>query len=179
MSLISSCFLVYKISFSSCGLFLILILFSEMFKIMDSLQREYLELVGQQSRNKELFFKDLDLVLSVDSDPVMRKAAEERIRQEVLGAGEMICHGDYLTNIRFETCKRLKQGSITAIERYDFMKLFRLGLFHLRMTKTIQVNNKTKVKSVQLGKTLSFVKFVVEWGGVEGSRHSRRPRFGM
>ena len=28
--------------------------------------------------------------------------------------------------------------------------------------------NKTKVLSVQLGKTLSFVKFVVEWGGVEG-----------
>ena len=27
-------------------------------------------------------------------------------------------------------------------------------------------NNKTKVLSVQLGKTLSFVKFVVEWGGV-------------
>ena len=26
--------------------------------------------------------------------------------------------------------------------------------------------NKTKVLSVQLGKTLSFVKFVVEWGGV-------------
>ena len=28
--------------------------------------------------------------------------------------------------------------------------------------------NKTKVSSVQLGKTLSFVKFVVECGGVEG-----------
>ena len=26
--------------------------------------------------------------------------------------------------------------------------------------------NKTKVLSVQLGKTLSFVKFVVEWGGM-------------
>ena len=25
--------------------------------------------------------------------------------------------------------------------------------------------NKTKVKSVQLGKTFSFVKFVGEWGG--------------
>ena len=30
------------------------------------------------------------------------------------------------------------------------------------------VKNKTKVLSVQLGKTLSFVKFVVEWGGVGG-----------
>ena len=106
---------------------------------MDSLQREFLELVGQQSDNKELFFKDLDHVLSVDGNPVLRKDAEQRIKEEVLQAGEMICHGDYLTNIRFETCKRLKQGSVTAIERYDFMKLFRLGMFHLRMTKTIQV----------------------------------------
>ena len=31
---------------------------------------------------------------------------------------------------------------------------------------TIATINKTKVKSVQLGKTLSFVKFVVEVGGV-------------
>ena len=29
------------------------------------------------------------------------------------------------------------------------------------------INNKTKVLSVELGKTLSFVNFVVEWGGVE------------
>ena len=28
--------------------------------------------------------------------------------------------------------------------------------------------NKTKVLSVQLGKTFFFVKFVVEWGGVGG-----------
>ena len=36
-------------------------------------------------------------------------------------------------------------------------------------TKNNSNNNKTKVKSVQLGKTLSFVKFAVEWDrGVEG-----------
>ena len=28
--------------------------------------------------------------------------------------------------------------------------------------------HKTKVSSVQVGKTLSFVKFVVQWGGVGG-----------
>ena len=32
--------------------------------------------------------------------------------------------------------------------------------------KVTLVTNKTKVKSVQLGKTLSFVKFIVESGGV-------------
>ena len=65
-----------------------------MFKIMDCLQREYLELVGQQSGNKEEFFRDLELVLSVDSDTSMRKEAKRRIDQEVLRIGEMICHGD-------------------------------------------------------------------------------------
>ena len=116
-----------------------------MFKIMDCLQREYLELVGQQSGNKEEFFRDLELVLSVDSDTSMRKEAKRRIDQEVLRIGEMICHGDYLTNIRFETCKRLKQGSVTAIERYDYMKIFRLGLFHLRMNKTIQAGIESEI----------------------------------
>ena len=31
------------------------------------------------------------------------------------------------------------------------------------LCKNLHENNKTKVLSVQLGKTLSFVKFVVEW----------------
>ena len=108
-----------------------------MFKIMDSLQHQYLVMVGQQSENSEEFFKDMELVLSVDCDSDLRKEAKRRIDKEVLKAGEMILHGDLLTNIRFETCKRLKQGSITPIERYDYMKIFRLGLFHLRMNKTI------------------------------------------
>ena len=40
--------------------------------------------------------------------------------------------------------------------------------------KISEAKNKTKVKSVQLGKTLSFVKFAVEWGGV-----GRRGGFGL
>ena len=38
--------------------------------------------------------------------------------------------------------------------------------FILRLSEWFMKKNKTKVLSVQLGKTLSFVKFVVEWGGV-------------
>ena len=37
---------------------------------------------------------------------------------------------------------------------------------HSRITFTHFSKNKTKVLSVQLGKTLSSVKFAVEWGGV-------------
>ena len=44
-----------------------------------------------------------------------------------------------------------------------------MGIFFFSFgLKAIKMENKTKVLSVQLGKTLSFVKFVVEWGGVEG-----------
>ena len=115
-----------------------MIFFSEMFKIMDILQLKYLHLVGQQAVDKGEFFRDLDLIQSVDCETVVRKAAEERIAKEVIRAGDMICHGDYLTNIRFLTCKRLRQGSQTALERYEYMAHFFLGMLHLRMNKTIQ-----------------------------------------
>ena len=84
---------------------LLFIFFSEMFKIMDTIQHEFLTLVGEQAEDKEEYFKDLELMLSVECEPIRRKAAEKRISKQVLLAGELICHGDYLTDIRFETCK--------------------------------------------------------------------------
>ena len=53
-------------------------------------------------------------------------------------SGELICHGDQLTHERFESCKRLAQGSSSAFERFEYMPIFRLGTFHMRMSKTIQ-----------------------------------------
>ena len=50
----------------------------------------------------------------------------------------MICHGDLLTEVRFESCKRLRRMCVTAVERFDFLRVFRLGTFHLRLNKTIQ-----------------------------------------
>ena len=138
--------------------------YSEMFKIMDSLQLEYLNLVGQQAENREEYFSDLELMMSVDCEASKRKAAEKRIAIEVLRTGEMICHGDYLTNIRFETCKRLKQGSVTAFERYDFMKIFRLGMFHLRMNKTIQDIESGIPNEVNIEDELSLGWFRTELG---------------
>ena len=44
--------------------------------------------------------------------------------EEVLAAGELICHGDLLTNERFESCKRLRQGSTSAFERFEFSQPF-------------------------------------------------------
>ena len=40
------------------------------------------------------------------------------------------------------------------------------NIISLPLNNSHKRSDKTKVLSVQLGKTLSFVKFVVEWGGV-------------
>ena len=64
-------------------------------------------------------------------------AAERRVKSAVTLAGEMICHGDLLTEVRFDSCKRLRRMCVSAVERFDFMRVFRLGTFHLRMNKVL------------------------------------------
>ena len=94
---------------------------------------------GEQAEDRERYFEDLKLLLSVECDAAVREAAEARIKLHCLNCGVMICHGDYLTFERFESCKRLRQGSSSSFERFEYMELFRIGMFHLRMNKTIQV----------------------------------------
>ena len=110
---------------------------SDMIKIMKSLQMQYLHLIGQQVDDKEEYFKDIDIITNVDSTPEMREAAEARIKVHEKKAGVLICHGDQLTKERFETCKRLSQSGVSAVERFEFMPYFRIGMFHLRMNKSI------------------------------------------
>ena len=56
----------------------------------------------------------------------------------MIKAGELISHGDLLTDVRFESCKRLRRMGVSAIDRFEFLKIFRLGTFHLWMNKIIQ-----------------------------------------
>ena len=111
---------------------------NEMIKIMESLQWTYLNLVGQQSKDKEAFFTDLKTIYTVESDKDIREEAEIRIKEEVKSAGELIAHGDLLTDVRFEACKRLRRMGDTSVERFDFLKIFRLRTFHLAMNKYMQ-----------------------------------------
>ena len=111
---------------------------SDMFKIMKSLQLQYLHFLLQQADDKDKFTEDLKLIVDPESDPDIRCAAEQRIKVEERKAGVLICHGDQLTKERFETCKRLAQSGASAVERFEFMPVFRIGMFHLRMNKTIQ-----------------------------------------
>ena len=64
------------------------------------------------------------MILSVNSNPEDREEAEGRIMEQVTKSGVLVCHGDLLIKERFESCKRLKQGSTSSFERYEFMPLF-------------------------------------------------------
>ena len=110
---------------------------ADMIKIMDLLQWQYLQLVGEQCEDKEAYKKDLKLIYSIDADKSVRLAAEKRVKSVVTLAGEMICHGDLLTEVRFDSCKRLRRMCVSAVERFDFLRVFRLGTFHLRMNKVL------------------------------------------
>ena len=52
----------------------------------------------------------------------VREAAEKHLHEEVVKCGEYIRHGDYLTWQKFYDAKRLRQGSITARERGEYVK---------------------------------------------------------
>jgi hypothetical protein len=114
---------------------------SDMCKIMEEIQLQYLKLIGEQSEDKEKYFQDLTTILDVDGSKEEREVSEGRVKDQIRKSGSLILHGDLLTDLRFETCKRSRRGNITAFERYDYMEIFRLGMFHLHMNKTIQVNN--------------------------------------
>ena len=96
-----------------------------MLKIIENLQLEYLNLVGEQAKQRDPYFVDLRKILSVECEAAEREAAESRVKAHCLDCGEMICHGDYLTFERFENCKRLRQGGASAFQRFEFMPIFR------------------------------------------------------
>ena len=110
---------------------------SDMFRIMKSLQLQYLNLIGEQVAEKDEYYKDIKTILSAESPADIREAAEIRVKLEEKKAGVLICHGDQLTKERFESCKRLAQSGVSAVERFEFMPVFRIGMFHLRMNKSI------------------------------------------
>ena len=68
----------------------------------------------------------------------------------------MIMHGDLLTDVRYETCKRLRRMCVTAVERFQYMNIFRLGTFHLQMNKIIQDVTAGMKAEVNVDDTLSL-----------------------
>ena len=110
----------------------------DMLKIMEHIQQQYLNLVAEQSKDKEAFKRDMKIIYSTEAAKAVREEAELRIKEQVKLAGVAILHGDLLTDVRFETCKRLRRMAVSAVERFDFLVYFRLGTFHMGMNKVIQ-----------------------------------------
>ena len=107
----------------------------EMIKILQEIQLDFLMLTAEQVLDKEAFLEDLDKIQNQDCNKIDREAAEQRIEQAVLDAGEYIGHGDYLTFQKFYDAKRLMQPGVTALERLEFLKYFKLANFHMKMNK--------------------------------------------
>ena len=68
-----------------------------------------------------------------------------------------------LTKFAFSLKIHIKISRFCHLRHYS-LRLFKVS--KIKLFNTIMIDNKTEVKSVQLGKTFSFVKFVVEWGVV-------------
>ena len=76
---------------------------------MDVLQRRFLEIeVAESVVNKEEYLRDVKLAYNVKASIVVREAAIERIKEEVLRHGVFVGHGDLLTMKMFYTAKSLR-----------------------------------------------------------------------
>ena len=107
----------------------------EMIQILESVQLDFLMLTAELVDDKDGFLSDLSLLQNKDSDPNARNAAAARIHLAVQESGEYIGSGDYLTFEKFYSAKGLSQTCVTALERFEFIKYFKLALFHMKMNK--------------------------------------------
>ena len=107
----------------------------EMIEIVREIQLDFLKLTAEQVSDKDAFLHDLNLIQNDDCDVDAREAAEKRIDDAVLEAGEYIGNGDYLTWQKFYDAKRALQSGVTALERLEFVKYFKIALFHMKMNK--------------------------------------------
>ena len=106
-----------------------------MIQILNSVQLDFLMLTAEQVANKDDFLSDLSLVQDKDCDTDSRDAAAARMHLAVLECGEYIGSGDYLTFEKFYVAKGLSQTCVTALERFEFIKYFKVALFHMKMNK--------------------------------------------
>jgi hypothetical protein len=109
---------------------------TEMCAMLDQVQLDFLDLQAELIPNKEAYLEDLKLIQNFDCETSEREDAEKRVAQACLEAGEYIGHGDLLTFERFFLAKRSRKGSATALERLEYIRYFRVELFHLKMNKT-------------------------------------------
>ena len=107
----------------------------EMIEIAKEVQLDFLKLTAELVQDKVEFLEDLNLIQKEDCEVLVREAAEKRIHTAVIEAGEYIGNGDYLTWQKFYDAKRSLQSAVTALERMEYVKYFKVALFHMKMNK--------------------------------------------
>ena len=81
----------------------------EMIEYLGKVQKKFLEEeVAEGVDNKESYLKDLKTASDMDVTDEVRKAAENRIKTEVMKHGVWIGHGDLRTMKMFYTAKSLR-----------------------------------------------------------------------
>ena len=65
-----------------------------------------------------------------------RKEAEDRVKMVLIQHGEPVGHGDLMTFQKMNQAVMMCTNEVTAIDRLDFLGIFRLQIFHLVMAKT-------------------------------------------
>jgi hypothetical protein len=129
---------------------------SDIVKIVEQEQLDFLRLLGEQVADKAAFMRDLDMIRDNESKDEDRVPAEIRMHEAVKTSGEYIGHGDLLTIERFYIAKRLRRSGVTAYERLDYVKYFRPELFHAKMNKVIQDYAFTMKKDINAQDKLSL-----------------------
>ena len=96
-------------------------------------------MINRVNCDKQSFLSDITLLQNKDSDSKSRDEAAKRIHAAILDSGEYIGHGDYLTFEKFYSAKGLSQTCVTALERFEFIKYFKVALFHMKMNKVVTI----------------------------------------
>ena len=113
-----------------------------MILLAKELQLAKLNLLLQIYSENSQYAKDLQHIqveLTSDETPeekLEREAAEHRVKLVLLQHGEQVGHGDLMTFQKIRQAFQMMAGEDRAIDRLDFLGIFRLQLFHLIMAKT-------------------------------------------
>ena len=117
---------------------------NEMIDMLHELQMSKLEMLRSQRPDDKQFAEDLEevsrVVPPVESPEAKasRVAAEERVKAVVLEAGERVYHGDLLTFQKFTDAVLMRACCVRALDRFEFLGLPRIQLFHMVMAMRAQ-----------------------------------------
>ena len=107
---------------------------SDMVEILSFLNEFFLEMLWRTSDHPDGTKALINIIKDSDADDDAVERAEEELEELAKKKGLPSVLGDQLTYERAFIGQKLRQGAISSIERFDFLK-FRLAMFHALMAK--------------------------------------------